>query len=142
MIYESSKVFGPREVKMENTLKNPNQYKEAIIFETLNNLSAEKRREFINSPEAKAMIESGVISQDTVERLEECDTNCITLKTTVCHMAKEDNDPLWDELVECRIKERRLINELIEKYGEKAKSISDKVEKEVVESSIPMYFRK
>ena len=141
MIFES-KVFGSSNMKMENTLKNPNQYKEAIIFESLNNLSAEKRREFINSAEAKAMIESGVISQDTVDRLQECDTDCITLKTTVCHMAKEESDPLWDELVECRIKERRLINELIEKYGEKAKTVSDKVEKEIVEASIPEYFRK
>ena len=141
MIFES-KVFGSSNVKMENTLKNPNQYKEAIIFESLNNLSVEKRREFINSAEAKTMIESGVISQDTVDRLRECDTDCITFKTTVCHMAKEESDPLWDELVECRIKERRLINELIEKYGEKAKTVSDKVEKEIVEASIPEYFRK
>ena len=87
------------------------------------------------------MLNEGIISQEMLERLA-TDGDTGVLKTTVCHMAKENGDPLWDELVKHHIEERRLMNELINKYGEQAKPIADNANKDFVESCIPEYFRR
>lgn len=136
----SSSIFGGNDVVMEGALKNPNQYRDAVLFESLNSLSIEKKKEFVNSKEAKTMVTEGLISAEVLERLSaEADTG--VLRTTVCHMAKENGDPMWDELVKHRIEERRLLNDLIEKYSDKAKVIADNADKEFVEAYIPEYFR-
>ena len=136
-----SSVFGAADIKLESALKNPNQFREAVIFETLNGLPSAKRKEFIKSNEAKTMLTEGLITKDMLDRLaSESDTS--VLKTTVCHMAKENGDPIWDEFVRCRMKERRIMNELIAKYGEDAKPIADNADKDFVEACIPEYFRK
>ena len=141
MIFNNgSQVFGSADVKLEATLKNPNQFREAVIFEAINNLPTAKIKEFIGSEEAKVMLSEGMITQDMLERLAAEHDNGV-LKTTVCHMAKEEDDPIWDEFVQCRMQERRLMNELLEKYGEKAKDVVDNVNKTVIEACIPAYFR-
>ena len=139
----SSKVFGGADIKMESTLKNPNQFKEAVIYESLNSLPTKKINEFVHSEEAKTMLNEGIISQDVLDRLvaNSDHHNCKVLKTTVCHMAKENGDPIWDEFVKARIQERRLLNDLIEKYGKDAKVIADSAEKDIVKACIPEYFR-
>lgn len=142
MLFEhvDTDVFGGPDVVIEATLKNPNQLKEAVLFESLSTLPAAKLQEFVKSDEAKMMLESEIISQDLIQRLyDHADNGCF--QTTVCHMAKEENDPLWDELVRTRVQERRLMNELIAKYGEVAKPMADDAQKEIVESCIPEYFR-
>lgn len=136
----SSSIFGGNDVVMEGALKNPNQYRDAVLFESLNSLPTEKKKEFVNSKEAKTMVTEGLISTEVLERLSaEADTG--VLRTTVCHMAKENGDPMWDELIKHRIEERRLLNDLIEKYSDKAKVIADNADKEFVEAYIPEYFR-
>ena len=138
----TSRVFGGANITMESTLKNPNQFKEAVIYESLNSLPAKKINEFVHSEEARMMLNEGIISQDILDRLvanSEHEGN--VLKTTVCHMAKENGDPIWDEFVKARIQERRLLNELIEKYGKDAKVIADNAEKDIVKACIPEYFR-
>lgn len=135
-----SAVFGKADVKVEGVIfKNPNQYREAVIYEALTSLPESKIREFVESEEADTMLNNGIISQDTIDRLVDAKNNEI-LNTTICHMAKEENDPLWDEFVKLRIEERRVMNELIEKYGEEAKPYADKAKEEFVESYIPKYF--
>ena len=137
----NSSVFGSADVKLESTLKNPNQFREAVLFEALNSLSASKRKEFVKSNEARTMLTEGLITKDMLDRLADESDNGV-LKTTVCHMAKENGDPAWDELVRHRIEERRIMNDLIAKYSEKAKPIADNADKDFVESCIPEYFRK
>lgn len=143
MIFDtrSSSVFGGSEMQMESTLKNPNQYKEAVIECAISSLPRKKINEFVNSKEAKAMINEGLISQDCLDRLASENDEGRLIKTTVCHMAKENGDPAWDEFVRCRIEERRLMNDMLEKYGDNVKPEIVKVEKEIIESSIPEYFR-
>lgn len=140
MEHVNSDVFGGPDVVIEATLKNPNQFKEAVLFESLSTLPTAKLQEFVRSNEAKTMLEAEIISQDMIDRLvDHSDNGC--LQTTVCHMAKEEDDPLWNELVRCRVQERRLMNELLAKYGEVAQPIADDAQKELVEAFIPEYFR-
>lgn len=143
MIFDTrnSSVFGGSEMQMESTLRNHNQYKEAVIECAISSLPRKKINEFVNSKEAKAMINEGLISQDCLDRLAGENDEGRLIKTTVCHMAKENGDPTWDEFVRCRIEERRLMNDMLEKYGDNIKPEIVKVEKEIIESSIPEYFR-
>ena len=137
---EESKVFGENDAKLEGVVfKNPNQFREAVIFEALNSLPESKIKEFVVSEEAETMMSTGIISQDAIERLTNSKDNDI-LCTTICHMAKEDGDPLWDELVKARMEERRVMNELIAKYQESAAPYAEKAKEEFVESFIPKYF--
>lgn len=136
-----SSIFGSGDIKLESALKNPNQFREAVLFEALNSLSTEKRKEFIKSNEAKTMLSEGFITKDMLDRLADESDNGL-LKTTVCHMAKENGDPAWDELVRHRIEERRIMNDLIAKYSADAKPIADNANKDFIESCIPEYFRK
>ena len=129
-------LFGGNDAIIEGALKNPNQFRDAVLFESLNSLPTAKKKEFVNSKEAKTMLQEGLISTEVLERLSAEADNGV-LKTTVCHMAKENGDPAWDELVKHRIEERRLLNDLIEKYGDKAKVIADNADKEFVEAYIP-----
>ena len=133
-------LFGGNDAVIEGALKNPNQFRDAVLFESLNSLPTAKKKEFVNSKEAKTMLQEGLISTEVLERLSAEADNGV-LKTTVCHMAKENGDPAWDELVKHRMEERRLLNDLIEKYGDKAKVIADNADKEFVEAYIPEYFR-
>ena len=139
MIKESV-VFGGSDVHMEGALKNPNQFRDAILYESLNSLSSDKVKEFVSSNEAKFMVEEGLMSPETLERLAN-QGDCI-LKTTICHMAKENGDPMWDELVRLHMQERRIMNDLIEKYADEAKPVAESAVKTFVEACVPEYFRK
>lgn len=141
-----SKVFGGPTAKMEGALKNPNQYRDAVLYESLNMLPGDKIREFVDSEEAKVMINKGFMSPEVVDRLHsEHDSKhgiCPhVFKTTVCHLAKQNDDPEWAQLVELRTQERRLFNSLVEKYGDQAVEASKNAEKDIVEAFIPEYFR-
>lgn len=139
MIKESV-VFGAADIHMEGALKNPNQFRDAILYESLSSLSSDKIHEFIDSKEAKMMLDKELISPEVLERL--ANRGDCVLKTTVCHMAKENGDPMWDELVRLHMQERRLMNDLIEKYAEEAKPVAESAVKTFVESCVPEYFRK
>lgn len=136
----TSRVFGSSDAIMESALKNPNQFREAVLFEALSAMPEKKIKEFVKSPEAKTMINEGMITQETLERLAN-EHKAGLIATTVCHMAKENGDPLWDEFVAARIQERRLMNDLLAKYGEQAKPVAADADKKIVESCIPEYFR-
>ena len=57
-------------------------------------------------------------------------------------MAKEADDPDWDAFVMHQIESRRLMNDMIAKYGDKAKDIADNAQTDFVEHCVPEYFRK
>lgn len=137
-------IFGGPSVQMEGTLKNPHQFRDAILFEHLSSLPTEKIKEFVSSQEAKFMLSEGHISPDVIDRLNEhvANGNSNAFKLTVCHMAKESNDPLWEQLVACRLQERNIMNAIVEKYAEEADLISKTAHQAFVESCIPEYFRK
>ncbi|WP_301066429.1 hypothetical protein [uncultured Duncaniella sp.] len=141
----TSQVFGEAvEVMSGYTLKNPNAYKEAVIYEALRHMPRRAIREFANSDAAKAMLEAELISPDTLATLafEGQDVNSDECKRiAVCHMAKENEDPEWNELVQLRMKERELLSTLFARYEDKADSLAESVQKDVLDKYIPAYIR-
>ena len=134
---QTSSVFGAGSVKMEAALKNPNQFREAVAIEIISGLPKSKIREFATSTEAKTMVESGIISQDAIDMLVDSQKNRISM-AAVCQMAKEAEDPDWDELVRLRIEERRILNNLVAKYGSKADEIASNIQKDI-NKTIPKF---
>lgn len=132
-------VFGGSNIVMENTLKNPNEFRDAVLYESLSKLPSKKKKEFIKSKEAKTMVTEGLLTVEMLDRLADEDENKY-LKSAICYMAKENGDPIWDEFIKARIQERRLFNELIEKYSDDAKAVVNKAE-HIAESNIPDYFK-
>lgn len=137
-----SSIFGDADVKMEGCLKNPHQFRDAVLFEHFSALPNEKIKEFVSSKEAKFMLSEGHISPDVIDRLNEAVNNDTgMLKLTVCHMAKENNDPLWEALVKCRLEERNIMNAIVERYAEEGSAIAQTAQQIFVESHVPEYFR-
>ena len=136
----TSSVFGGSQATLKGALKNPNLFTEAVVFESINRMPLHKIKEFVKSPEARQMLEANVISQESMDKLT-AKAECSYLDTTVCHMAKEAGDPMWDELVALRMQERRLMNALKEKYMDQAKSVADNVESDIIDHKVTPYFK-
>lgn len=139
-------VFGGTNVVLESQLRNPQASKQAIIYEALTHLSVDKLREFVGSDEAKVMLKKEVLTPEGLERLKDdhchhhghhhgCPEGCSDM--ACCVVAKENNDPLWDELVQARMQERRIMNDLMTKYGELGKNMAT----DFINKNIPEYFR-
>ena len=120
-------------------LKNPNALKEAVIYAHMAKKDPLTIRKFVGSREAKAMIEAGTITYDTLDKLSQKDADT-TMNVMVCHTAHENEDELWDELVKARAEERRIMNELLAKYGSSVSPLVDKANEEII-NSIPKEFR-
>lgn len=122
-------------------LKNPNEFKEAVIFEYMSHKDPTTLRSFIHSPEAKAMIEAGAITYDTLDRLENKCRNPHAMNAAICHVAKENEDELWDELIKVRAEERRLLNALRDKYADKVGPLANNARDEIIAKYIPDKFK-
>ena len=125
---------------IDESLKNPNELTEAFILDELAHLSDEKKEEFINSEEAKAMIEAGLISKKTLVRLSKTDDLNRRSTMAAFQMAKENDDPLWNMLVKNRIKERELKQKIVQKYSSKAARIAKTGQKEFLKNKMPAFF--
>lgn len=139
--------FGYSQIFDENAtlpgvLKNPNQFREAVIFEHMSHKDPATLKMFVNSSEARAMIEAGSITYDTLDRLaKKANTNNRVMNTAVCHVAKENEDDLWDQLVKARAEERRIMNELLEKYRSAVEPVCINAKSEIIEKCIPATYR-
>ena len=129
-------------MEIQGVLKNPNQFKEAVIFEHMSQKDPATIKTFVNSSEAKAMVEAGSITYDTLDLLaKKANANNKTLNTAVCHVAKENEDDLWDQLVKARAEERRIMNELLDKYRSQVEPVAINARTEIIEKCIPSKFK-
>ena len=127
---------------LPGVLKNPNQFREAVIYEYMSHKDPATLKRFVNSSEAKAMIEAGTITYDTLDRLvKKANSDNTVVNTAVCHVAKENEDDLWDQLVKARAEERRIMNELLDKYRKDVEPVAINAKSEIIEKCIPSNYR-
>lgn len=121
----------------QGLMKDTKPLQEALIFCELQRLPKSKLREFLRGPEAKYLVENDIISGDTLDRLanEEFSDRAVIL--TVQHMAQEQGDERWNELVRHRAEERRLLDELIGDYGADAKTYAENYREDFIKKHIP-----
>lgn len=143
MIFDpnSSSIFGGAAGKIDAELKDPGLYREAVIYEKLSHMSHTQIKEFVSSSEAKIMLNEGIISADLLTKLndERGDGHCC--KATVCHMAKTNGDPLWDEFIETRNKEKDIMAAMMDKYVERAQPYVESAVTDVINRYLPNRFK-
>lgn len=134
---DNQKIFD--EGFIDSTLKNPNMFTEAVIYDEISHRPYKQIKEFCDSPEARDMVAAGVISQDIVERLNDIPRDR-RLGIASCHLADENDDPLWQQLIAVRREERRIMNELLDKYGNSVDRISGDIRDEIINKKLPAKF--
>ena len=132
-------IFGKKDDTMSGKLKNPNALREAYLYEYLTARGQEKK--FVESPEASVMKEEGMITDELIEKLSTAKANNKNLEMTVLHLAKAEDDPLFDRLVAARAEERNIMNELIAKYQESAVELTDKYVDKFLNQELPKEFK-
>lgn len=137
LLADNQKIFD--EGFIDSTLKKPNLFTEAVIYDEISRRPYSQIKEFYDSPEARDMVAAGVISQDVVERLQDIPRDR-RLGIASCHLADENDDPLWQQLIAARREERRIMNELLEKYGNSVDRISGNIRDEIINKKLPTKF--
>ena len=118
----------------------PYGFLEACIVDEVSHLSDEKIQEFCQSPEAEALVEAGVMRKKTLVRLSKKDDFSRRRTMAAFTIAREKKDPLWAKLVKNRVQERKLIGEIVKKYGGKADKVAKAGQKEYLKQKMPLSF--
>ena len=118
----------------------PDGFLEACIVDEVSHLSDEKIQEFCQSPEAEALVEAGVMRKKTLVRLSKKDDFSRRRTMAAFTIAREKKDPLWSKLVKNRVQERKLIGEIVKKYGGKADRVAKVGQKEYLKQKMPLSF--
>lgn len=137
----ASMVFGEGVVTPHGAFKDIKPLQEAFVYNELSHLPKDKLRDFMKGPECKYLVEEDIISADTLEKLASDEYQDKAEELVCCHMAKEVGDDRWDELVRHRAEERRLMNELIQTYGEAAKLYVAQYKENFVYNCVPKGYR-
>ena len=137
----ASMVFGEGVVTPHGAFKDIKPLQEAFVYNELSHLPKDKLRDFMKGPECKYLVEEDIISADTLEKLASDEYQDKAEELVYCHMAKEVGDDRWDELVRHRAEERRLMNELIQTYGEAAKPYVAQYKENFVYNCVPKGYR-
>lgn len=133
-------IFSPNQVVMENELSNVNELLESFIYDEISRNSDEKRKEFVNSEHAQAMVEAGIIGRKTLVRLSKMDDLERRIGMAAIQLSKESNDSLYDQLIKVRIKERELLEKINNKYANKATRVAKMGQKEYLKNKMPVAF--
>ena len=118
----------------------PYGFLEACIVDEVSHLSDEKIQEFCQSPEAEALVEAGVMRKKTLVRLSKKDDFSRRRTMAAFTIAREKKDPLWSKLVKNRVQDRKLIGEIVKKYGGKADKVAKAGQKEYLKQKMPLSF--
>ena len=118
----------------------PYGFLEACIVDEVSHLSDEKIQEFCQSPEAEALVEAGVMRKKTLVRLSKKDDFSRRRTMAAFTIARDKKDPLWTKLVKNRVQERKLIGEIVKKYGGKADKVAKAGQKEYLKQKMPLSF--
>lgn len=116
-------------VVLEQDLKDPKELDRVYLFDELSRMSDAEKEEFPKTEKCARLMEAGLISKKTLVRLSKTDDLSRRRKMAAFQIAKERKDPLWNQLVKNRIKERQLIRAIMAKYAtgaEKAARIGQK----------------
>jgi hypothetical protein len=133
-------IYGKPVSSTGETVENVTELLEAYILNELSQLPDEIKESFATSEEAKTLLERGIISKKTIVRLNKTDDLSRRIKLAAFQAAKEHNDSLWDQLVKNRIKEKDLIEKIVQKYHTKATQSAKLGQRDYLKSNLGKNF--
>lgn len=128
-------------IRDEMKLKDVRPIREAVIVNELSHLPQKTLKRFVESPECKQMMKMDILSPETVEKLAQDSYGDRAQEFMCCHMAKENGDDRWDELVQLRAQERALLNSLVRDYAEETKSYAQNYRDDFVNGCVPKEYQ-
>ena len=105
---------------------------EALLYDDIAHGTEEQIKEFCNSDAANVLVERGVLKKGTLMRLSKTDDEKRREKLMAYQLAKEAKDPLWKKLAKNRVQEKKLIAQIMKKYGPKARKLAKAAQKEYI----------
>ena len=114
-------LFGSDEFeRLNGDLNSSRKLQEAFLTDDLSRLPSEQLKEFCESEEANALVEANVLRKPTLVRLSKKDDFTRRVKIAAFEICKEENPTLWKKLAENRVKEKKLINQIMTLYRARA----------------------
>lgn len=129
-------------IKDEVKLKDPKPYREAyVLTELARRMNPEQIGKFVKSKNAQALVENEIIGYDAIENLARNAYSDRSEELMVCHMAAENDDDRWNELVRHREEERRILADLMRDYGSDAHAACKQYNSDFVNKYVPGEYR-
>lgn len=113
---------------------------ETYIYDEISKLPDEKIQEFVHSEAADAMMQKGLIGKRTLVRLSKADDMERRIGMAALQIAKDKDDPLWNQLAKIRERERDILDKINKKYENKARQSAKVGQKEYLKKKIPVGF--
>ena len=140
-------LFGSDEFeRLNGDLNSSRNIQEAFLVDDLSRLPSEQLKEFCESDEAKALVEANVLRKPTLVRLSKKDDETRRIKIAAYEICKEENPNLWKKLADNRVKEKKLINQIMTLYRSRAIKKARAEQKEYIKTAknvkIPISFKK
>lgn len=129
---------------ISSMFKNPNAVFESSLMMEAMNWTDEQIKEFC-APGGlgEELVSEGKLSKKTIMRLSKKDDLSRRTKKMCLDLARENDDPLWDQLAKNRIKERELIAKIVHKYSSKGSRLAVQAQKDFIKQSrLPKSFMK
>ena len=111
------------------------EYNTKVFYAEAMSLCNEEREKLINDPSIKSLEEKGLIGKHTLVRLSKVDDLERRVSMASIQMAKENNDPLYEQLIKNRIKEKKLLAAIDRKYANKATRVAKAAQKTYISAN-------
>lgn len=128
-------LYGESQVSSIDEMANDPRIMEMFLVEDLLHGDQEDIKNFLESEEAKILIEKQVLTKPTVTRLSKQDD--LRKRTVLCAymLAKEANSPSWKKLVKYQALKKEAKSDILKKFGAKARLLAVKSQKGYIKTA-------
>ena len=119
---------------------------EMFLVDEVARMDSDTIKQFCESAEAEALVEANVLRKPTLVRLGKKDDMTRRIKLAAFEICKEENPTLWKKLADNRVKEKKLINQIMTLYRSRAIKKARAEQKEYIKTAkkvkFPISFKK
>ena len=119
---------------MDDGVRDKNALLESILVDQVRRMDDNTRNEYLRSDEFQNLCEAGVATRKTIVRFNKQDDLTRRIHLAALQKAKEGS-PLWDKLHRNRIEEKKLLKQIIERYGMKVRADAIKSQRRLIKIS-------
>jgi hypothetical protein len=115
---------------------NMDELVEMYFIDDISRMSTKQIKEFVESEQAKALVEKAVLTKPTMMRLSKQDDETRRIKLACYQLAKEANDPNFAKMVKYRDLWKKYRALIFQKYANKATRIARISQKEYLKKAM------
>lgn len=119
----------------DDGVHDKNALLESILVDQVKRMSDDARNEYLRSDEFQNLCEAGVATRKTIVRFNKQDDLTRRIHLAALQKAKEEGSPLWTKLHKNRIEEKKLLKQIIDRYGMKVRQDAIKSQRRLIKLS-------